>query len=65
MASAAILETLLPVLRTIFFASHWPVSHIILVKKIASIERRLDSVVMAVINSQRELPEPRIELATS
>ena len=56
-ASAGIhdfLEFFLPVLRTIFFPSHWLLSHITIVETLDIGERRMNPVAMTTINPQKE-----------
>ena len=57
MASAPIqtfLEFFKPVLRTIFFQSHWLLSHITIVPTMDSSERGMNPVEMTIINPRKE-----------
>ena len=57
MASASIqafLEFLQPVLCTVFFQSHWLLSHITIVKTKDSGEKGMDPVPMTIINPRKE-----------
>ena len=53
------------VICTIFFPSHWLLSHITTVKTRDSSERGMNPVAMTITNPLKILDEPGIELATS
>ena len=57
----AFLEFLKPVLGTIFFLSHWLLSHITIVETMGSDERKIESYHQSL---ERILSEPGIEPAT-
>ena len=62
----AFLELFKPVLSTIFFPSHWLLSHITIVETIDSSERGMNPVAMTIINPRKEyLAKPGIEPAKS
>ena len=50
----ALLELFQPVLRTIFFPSHWLLSHITIVETTDSGERGMNPVAMTIINPQKK-----------
>ena len=59
-------EFFLTVLRTIFFLSHWLLSHMTIVETIDCDEKGMHPVAMNIINPRRKiLAEPGIEPATS
>ena len=51
----AFLEFFNPVRRTIFFPSHWLLSHILIVKNTDSGERAMNPVTMTIINPQNDI----------
>ena len=62
----AFLEFFQPELCTIFFSSHWLLSHITIVETIDSGERGMNPAEMTIFNPQKKIfAEPRIEPATS
>ena len=61
----AFLEFFLPVLSTIFFPSHWPLSHKTIVEAKNSAERGMNPIAVTIISSRKEhWPRPRTEPAT-